>query len=231
MCIRVTLSMLLVSALTANLASGQSDPPGPIVDSWGQRSNGYGPAINTSGANASIQNNSMQRAVAPSAALRPLSSPSLVNQYQPSGYRRPETGVVRTAYQVVGDHQAMGQPNLVGQPSVNPNYPASQPIASMGNSTVVSPPSSWTANGTMDCVPTSATTVPRQYVPPEQYNPAVLTPDVAPNAYAPQNGGYRPLIALGSPYPNVQVGRGIIGQPTVYVPGQPIRNFFRYLSP
>jgi hypothetical protein len=27
------------------------------------------------------------------------------------------------------------------------------------------------------------------------------------------------------------VGRGIIGQPTVYVAGQPIRNFLRYLSP
>ncbi|MEZ6086832.1 MAG: hypothetical protein R3C05_02120 [Pirellulaceae bacterium] len=61
--------------------------------------------------------------------------------------------------------------------------------------------------------------------------PTAITPDLAPTAYAPNNNGYRPIIALGSPYPNVQVGRGIIGQPTVYVPGQPIRNFFRYLSP
>jgi hypothetical protein len=30
--------------------------------------------------------------------------------------------------------------------------------------------------------------------------------------------------------PNSYVGRGIFGQPKVYVPGQPIRNALRYLT-
>jgi hypothetical protein len=53
---------------------------------------------------------------------------------------------------------------------------------------------------------------------------------VAP-AYYSENGGFRPLISLGQENYNVQLGRGIVGQPTAYVPGQTIRNFFRYLFP
>ena len=42
---------------------------------------------------------------------------------------------------------------------------------------------------------------------------------------------YRPLVKV-APQPHSYIyGRGIIGQPKVYVPGQPVRNFFRYLSP
>ena len=41
----------------------------------------------------------------------------------------------------------------------------------------------------------------------------------------------RPLITLGQGAYNAQLGQGILGQPTAYVPGQSIRNFIRYLSP
>ena len=73
-------------------------------------------------------------------------------------------------------------------------------------------------------VPTTGA-VPGTYVPP------VFTQNVAPALYAPDNAGYAPLFSLGQENYNVQIGRGIIGQPTVYVAGQPIRNFLRYLSP
>jgi hypothetical protein len=43
--------------------------------------------------------------------------------------------------------------------------------------------------------------------------------------------GYRPLVALRPLPPAYAVGRGILGQPKVYVPGQPVRNFVRYISP
>jgi hypothetical protein len=43
--------------------------------------------------------------------------------------------------------------------------------------------------------------------------------------------GYRPIVALRPLPPAYAVGRGIVGQPKVYVPGQPLRNFVRYLSP
>jgi hypothetical protein len=67
--------------------------------------------------------------------------------------------------------------------------------------------------------------VPGTYIPP------TLTPNLAPGIYSPTNAGYRPLFSLGQENYNVQLGRGIIGQPTAYVSGQPIRNFLRYLSP
>ena len=63
------------------------------------------------------------------------------------------------------------------------------------------------------------------------YVPPTVTPNMAPNVYSANNVGYRPLFTLGQENFNVVMGRGIIGQPTVYVAGQPFRNFFRYLAP
>jgi hypothetical protein len=56
-------------------------------------------------------------------------------------------------------------------------------------------------------------------------------PSSAPQLYSQNNAGWRPLFTLGQENYNVQLGRGIIGQPTVYVTGQPVRNFLRYLFP
>ena len=47
--------------------------------------------------------------------------------------------------------------------------------------------------------------------------PAIAYQPVA--AYGPQPSGCRPYIR-----------RGLLGQPTIYVPGQPLRNFFRFFS-
>lgn len=63
------------------------------------------------------------------------------------------------------------------------------------------------------------------------FAPPTYAANVNPGLYTPNNAGYTPLFSLGQENYNVQLGRGIIGQPTVYVPGQPIRNFLRYLSP
>ena len=42
---------------------------------------------------------------------------------------------------------------------------------------------------------------------------------------------HRPLMSL-RPYPqDVMLGRGILGQPKVYVSGQPLRNALRFLTP
>ncbi len=71
----------------------------------------------------------------------------------------------------------------------------------------------------------STGTVPGAYIPP------TLPPNLTPGMYTPNNAGYSPVFSLGQENYNVLLGRGIVGQPTVYVPGQPIRNFMRYLSP
>lgn len=42
---------------------------------------------------------------------------------------------------------------------------------------------------------------------------------------------WRPVVPVVPVPSTYYVGRGVIGQPTVYVPGQPIRNALRFLSP
>lgn len=44
-------------------------------------------------------------------------------------------------------------------------------------------------------------------------------------------GAYQPLVRLINMQPGAFLGQGVIGQPTAYVDGQPIRNLFRYLLP
>lgn len=63
------------------------------------------------------------------------------------------------------------------------------------------------------------------------YVPPTITPGGAPGLYAQGNAGYRPLFTLGQENYNVALGRGMVGQPTVYVAGQPVRNFLRYVFP
>ena len=43
--------------------------------------------------------------------------------------------------------------------------------------------------------------------------------------------GARPFVPLTSMPNQVYISRGLIGQPVVYVPGQPIRNGLRYILP
>lgn len=63
------------------------------------------------------------------------------------------------------------------------------------------------------------------------YAPGTLPANLTSGLYSPNNSGYFPLVSLGQENYNVLLGRGLVGQPTVYVPGQPLRNFLRYLSP
>jgi len=63
---------------------------------------------------------------------------------------------------------------------------------------------------------------PFAYAPPAAMAPGTV--------YAPSNGGFVPLVGFGQAT-NAQLGRGLYGQPTAYVNGQPIRNFLRYIFP
>jgi hypothetical protein len=67
--------------------------------------------------------------------------------------------------------------------------------------------------------------IPGNIVPP------TYMPNQYPGLYKGGRAGWRPLIGFGQENYNVQLGRGIIGQPVAYVPGQPFRNFLRYISP
>ncbi len=68
-------------------------------------------------------------------------------------------------------------------------------------------------------------------VPPSLAGPACCPPAVSAAPVVAAPAAYRPLMALRPLPPNYAVGRGILGQPKVFVPGQPVRNFVRYISP
>jgi len=88
---------------------------------------------------------------------------------------------------------------------------------------------------------------PRQPLPPlpaEEFRARDIAPlaaspacDAVPHipAAAPQARPamvtYRPLVPLVAMPRTYRVGRGILGQPKLYVPGQVVRNAFRYLTP
>lgn len=79
-------------------------------------------------------------------------------------------------------------------------------------------------------------TVPVQQVvsipPTVQPIPALTPPATAYNPYATPSTGvpWKPIVHRSMPA-NYVVGQGLIGQPKVYVPSQPVRNFLRYITP
>lgn len=115
-------------------------------------------------------------------------------------------------------------------------------FATIDNCSCISPPSSYVAatGWTQNCAPTTsyvANPAPSAYLAPagQVTAPAVVTgPPVIPDASTLPPGSGVPrhaLISLGQDRNPIVVGQGIIGQPVAYVPGQPIRNWIRYLFP
>ncbi len=138
----------------------------------------------------------------------------------------PRTGRYPTSPYNSGHFQTVSY-QTTSQPTVNTLN--SQPVmntASIANTQPVLPP-----NQSAAVYPTAY-----QQCPPGMNSaspPPTMPPNVAPvtGMYSPNNSGYSPLISLGQEKNNVMIGRGIIGQPTVYVPRQPVRNFLRYIFP
>lgn len=69
-------------------------------------------------------------------------------------------------------------------------------------------------------------------------NYAPTTTYSVPNYNVPITGGvqtvYQPITSVpmtAAANPEVQVGKGVYGQPVIYRPGQPVRNAMRYLTP
>lgn len=62
--------------------------------------------------------------------------------------------------------------------------------------------------------------------PAANAGPVIEVPPCPPASCA-----YKPLVAVAAMPPSYEIGRGILGQPKLYVPGQPVRNFVRWLTP
>ncbi len=138
----------------------------------------------------------------------------------------PRTGRFPTSPYNSGQFQTVSY-QTTSQPTVNTlNSQQVFNTASIANTQPVLPPNQSAAvypTAYQQCQPGLAPTSP----------PLTTPPYVAPvtGTYSPNNSGYSPLISLGQEKNNVMIGRGIIGQPTVYVPRQPVRNFLRYIFP
>ena len=146
----------------------------------------------------------------------------------PSTGRYPTRPYIGPRYQLASYQQS--QQNVIAPPG---QYPSTQASSTRVPSTLASSTQPLPQYQNPGVYPTAY----QQCAPPypgagaETYVPPTFTPNLTPNIYTPNNGGYTPLFSLGQENYNVLLGRGLIGQPTVYVPGQPFRNFFRYISP
>ncbi|MEZ6134287.1 MAG: hypothetical protein R3C53_05180 [Pirellulaceae bacterium] len=149
----------------------------------------------------------------PSNTGRYPTSPYIGPRYQTTAFQR----TTNVQAQTVAAQTGINAPAGVDPADVRPSLPQNQPV------TGIYPTAFQQCAPYQNYPPTG--TVPGAYVPP------TYTPNLTPGFYSNNNSGYSPLFSLGQENYNVLLGRGIIGQPTVYVPGQPFRNFFRYISP
>lgn len=72
-------------------------------------------------------------------------------------------------------------------------------------------------------IPTSST------IPTASAATGATTPTTAYYPYL--TGNFQPIVATKNMPPGTYMGRGMFGQPTAYVDGQPMRNLFRYVFP
>jgi hypothetical protein len=79
--------------------------------------------------------------------------------------------------------------------------------------------------------PPMANTPPYSGIPGTVVPPTMMPNQVPQGLYSNSSAGFRPLFGFGQDANNVQLGRGLWGQPKAYVPGQCFRNSLRYITP
>ena len=122
------------------------------------------------------------------------------------------------------------QSSNAAAPSCNPSLAStapSMPTRPVAPGTVPGTVPGMVPSGINGVAPTTGLVPPAGASPFAYAPPAAIPPGTV---YAPGNGGYVPLVGFGQGT-NAQLGRGLYGQPTAYVDGQPVRNFFRYIFP
>ncbi|MBX3423785.1 MAG: hypothetical protein KF752_19690 [Pirellulaceae bacterium] len=146
----------------------------------------------------------------------PYMGPRSMPIYQNVGHQRPTPGMPVSQSQLQGQRAQLPQYQTTAYQAPNfSNNPTPGIYPTSAQQCQVLPPPSLPADGR----------VPGAYVPP------TYTPNWNPSMYSPNNSGYSPIFTMGQENYNVVLGRGIVGQPTVYVPGQYVRNFLRYIFP
>jgi hypothetical protein len=156
-------------------------------------------------------------------------------RYPTSPYMGPRNAPTyqNASYQRATPSNTFGQPMVATSPTSQTQFPASNSTAVPNFST--NPAPGIYPTGYQQCQVVPPPSLPPDGAPGQTWIPPGVAPVVPPNMnsgmYSADNAGYRPLFTLGQEKNNAVLGRGIIGQPTAYVPGQCFRNFLRYLSP
>ena len=116
-----------------------------------------------------------------------------------------------------------------------PNYAVPDCSGNLSGGTVTSPPVYQQPAYVQSQTPA---VIQYSYPPPayvQRYTPLVpihAVPAAPVNATVPvAQVGLRPLVPVAPAPRSYYVSNGLLGQPVIYVPGQPVRNFFRYLTP
>jgi hypothetical protein len=170
------------------------------------------------------------------APTMPLAPPSAPPRGLPMGPTSPVAPIQPSTIQPgMGPVTSSSDLSPLAQPQLNDQF------ATIDNCSCVSPPSGYVAaTGWTQCAPTTSfavtpTTTP--YLAPSATTvvPApVAGAPVIPDASTMPKGSGVPrhsLISFGQDRNPIVVGQGIVGQPVAYVPGQPVRNWLRWLFP
>ena len=125
-----------------------------------------------------------------------------------------------------GSWQGTTSGGIVTTPQTQPNYSAS-PWTSSAGSTMIAP-------STPAPVQSAPMTVQRfsnpAHCPPVGQPVRQPVGFVAPTSVPVAQGPVPPLLPITRPPRSLYVSNGLLGQPVIYAPGQPIRNFFRYFT-
>lgn len=197
--------------------------------------------VNASGTNVTLTPTSMQTP-SPTVANPSAYTPAYNQPAPPAGGSWvwvPNNGVGMTP----GGAPVVTQPTL----GITSNNSFKPPVAAapancqcQPNGTVATVPPYTTGVPTIPFAPPAPLpgTVPTSYTTSATSSAAVAPGTVAPTgatpttAYSPYlTGNFQPIVATQNMPPGTYLGRGLIGQPTAYVDGQPMRNLFRYIFP
>ncbi len=176
-------------------------------------------------------------------------SPTGLNPNSTYPYPGQNPGYMTSGLNTNANYTALRQSTTLGLPPVgNPPALVAQNCPTCTGVQNYAPTAYQTPNPNFSSTPQLSGQVPSLTAPAPTYQPQNLQPgyQFQSTVGAPQfgtqsasrltpfvtgSGVYTPLVNFRNMPAGTYLGQGIIGQPTAYVDGQPVRNLLRYISP
>ena len=151
----------------------------------------------------------------------PLGNGRTVTRTQFTDQRRSELSI--SAPPVARTSQLQPRRTAFQQPAANTVPALGTPPAQLPNPNLIAPNFGPNRNPNCSSCAPNRNYYGQVYPYPVNNRPATFGPTY--------NNGPQPLLRLRTLPANAYIGQGIIGQPTAYVPGEPLRNVIRYIMP